>query len=119
MESGGGGNNASTAADRTNYYSEGPSSLLPTLLWLDADRLEGLGKAMTQEKLDLQRSVVLNERRQNTENAQARSGAYAWDGLLIVLVGDKAAILPQLEKAGFPKPVFADAEGNIQHETKQ
>jgi hypothetical protein len=38
---------------------------------------------------------------------------------LIVLVGDKAAILPQLEKAGFPKPVFADAEGNIQHETKQ
>jgi predicted Zn-dependent peptidase len=68
MESGGGSNNASTATDRTNYFSEGPSSLLPTLLWLDADRLEGLGKAMTQEKLDLQRSVVLNERRQNTEN---------------------------------------------------
>ncbi len=68
MESGGGSNNASTASDRTNYFSQGPSSLLPTLLWLDADRLEGLGKAMTQEKLDLQRNVVLNERRQGTEN---------------------------------------------------
>jgi len=69
MESGGGANNASTSNDRTNYYSWGPSSLLPTLLWLDADRLEGLGKAMTVEKLDLQRSVVRNERRQGVDNA--------------------------------------------------
>lgn len=69
MERGGGANNASTSTDRTNYYSWGPSSLLPTLLWLDADRLEGLGKAMTQEKLDLQRNVVRNERRQGVENA--------------------------------------------------
>ncbi|MEW5764542.1 MAG: M16 family metallopeptidase [Acidobacteriota bacterium] len=69
MENGGGANNASTSSDRTNYYSWGPSSLLPTLLWLEADRMEGLGKAMTQEKLDLQRSVVRNERRQSYENA--------------------------------------------------
>ncbi len=68
MERGGGANNASTSSDRTNYYSWGPRSLLPTLLWLDADRLEGLSKAMTQEKLDLQRSVVRNERRQSYEN---------------------------------------------------
>jgi predicted Zn-dependent peptidase len=69
MENGGGANNASTGNDRTNYYSWGPSSLLPTLLWLEADRMEGLGKAMTQEKLDLQRNVVRNERRQSYENA--------------------------------------------------
>jgi predicted Zn-dependent peptidase len=69
MESGGGANNASTAFDRTNYFSNGPSSLLPTLLWLDADRLEDLGRTMTQEKLDRQREVVLNERRQSYENA--------------------------------------------------
>ncbi len=69
MEAGGGANNASTGMDRTNYYTWGPSSLLPTLLWLDADRLDGLGRAMTQEKLDLQRDVVLNERRENYENA--------------------------------------------------
>ncbi len=69
MENGGGSNNASTAFDRTNYFSNGPASLLPTLLWLDADRLEDLGRTMTQEKLDLQRDVVRNERRQSIENA--------------------------------------------------
>jgi predicted Zn-dependent peptidase len=68
MEQAGGANNASTSQDRTNYFSTGPSSLLPTLLWLDADRLEALGATMSKEKLDLQRSVVRNERRQNTEN---------------------------------------------------
>ncbi len=68
MEAGGGNNNASTEFDRTNYYSSGPSDLLPTLLWLDADRLEDLGRAMTQEKLDAQRAIVKNERRQTTEN---------------------------------------------------
>ena len=68
MEGGGGANNASTSEDRTNYFSWGPSSQLPTLMWLDADRLEGLGKAMTQEKLDKQRSIVRNERRQYVEN---------------------------------------------------
>lgn len=67
MERGGGWNNASTSEDRTNYYSFGPSSLLPTLLWLDADRLEDLGKEMTKEKLDKQREVVRNERRQTSE----------------------------------------------------
>lgn len=68
MESLGGSNNASTSEDRTNYYSTGPSHMLPTLLWLEADRLEVLGRAMTQEKLDLQRDVVRNERRQSYEN---------------------------------------------------
>jgi predicted Zn-dependent peptidase len=68
MEAGGGFNNASTTEDRTNYYSVGPSELLPTLLWLDADRLEDLGKEMTEEKLDKQRDIVRNERRQRIEN---------------------------------------------------
>ena len=68
MEAAGGSNNASTSADRTNYFSSGPASLLPTLLWLDADRLEDLARAMDQKKLDLQRDVVLNELRQSYEN---------------------------------------------------
>jgi len=67
MERGGGFNNASTSEDRTNYFSFGPSNLLPTLLWLDADRLEDLGKEMNLEKLNLQRDVVRNERRQTSE----------------------------------------------------
>ncbi len=68
METGGGWNNASTNLDRTNYYSSGPSELLPTLLWLDADRLEDMGHTMTAEKLDRQRDIVRNEIRQNVEN---------------------------------------------------
>ncbi|HLO41265.1 MAG TPA: pitrilysin family protein [Phycisphaerales bacterium] len=69
METGGGANNASTDLHRTNYFSWGPSKLLPTLLWLDADRLEDMGLEMTQEKLDKQRDVVRNELRQTVENA--------------------------------------------------
>ncbi len=69
MEAGGGWNNATTSEDRTNYFEMGPAELLPTLLWLEADRLEALGRAMTQEKLDKQRAVVRNERRQSYENA--------------------------------------------------
>ena len=68
MEAAGGFNNASTSEDRTNYFSYGPSNLLETLLWLDADRLQDLGRMMNQEKLDKQREVVLNERRQSYEN---------------------------------------------------
>ena len=49
METGGGANNASTSLDRTNYFSWGPSELLPTLLWLDADRLEDMAVTMTKD----------------------------------------------------------------------
>ena len=68
MEAAGGSNNAGTEPDHTAYYSSGPASLLPTLLWLDADRLEGLPRAMDQKKVDLQRDVVLNELRESYEN---------------------------------------------------
>jgi len=68
MEAGGGANNATTSEDRTNYFDWGPAPMLETLLWLEADRLESLDEAMTQEKLDLQRDVVRNERRQSIEN---------------------------------------------------
>ena len=68
MEASGGSNNASTGSDGTHYYSSGPASILPTLLWLDAERLEDLPRAMDQKKVDLQRDVVLNELRQSYEN---------------------------------------------------
>ena len=69
METGGGANNANTDLHRTDYFSSGPSSLLPTLLWLDADRLEDMGLNMSKEKVDKQRDVVRNELRQVVENA--------------------------------------------------
>ncbi len=82
MEAGGGSNNADTTEDRTDYYSVGPANLLPTLLWLDADRMEGLGKAIDQKKLDLQRDVVKNERRENTENTPNGKAYEAINGLM-------------------------------------
>ncbi len=69
METGGGNNNASTNLDRTNYFSHGPAALLPTLLWLDADRLEDLGRTMDADKLKKQCDIVRNEIRQQVENA--------------------------------------------------
>jgi zinc protease len=68
MEAAGGWNNADTSEDRTEYYDVGPPTLLPLLLWLEADRQRDLGPLMTQEKLDAQRDVVRNERRQTSEN---------------------------------------------------
>jgi zinc protease len=68
MEAEGGSNNAWTSEDRTDYEDVGPASTLPLLLWLEADRFSSLGKEMTQAKLDAQREVVRNERRQTSEN---------------------------------------------------
>ncbi|RYG48577.1 insulinase family protein [bacterium] len=82
MEAQGGRNNASTAEDRTNYYSIGPSNLLPTLLWLDAERLESLGENIDLGKLNLQRDVVKNERRQSVENAPYGKAYEAVNSLL-------------------------------------
>jgi predicted Zn-dependent peptidase len=63
---GGGAVNATTSADRTNYFQTVPSAALPTALWLEADRMGSL--ALTQENLDNQREVVKNERRQRYDN---------------------------------------------------
>lgn len=69
MEAEGAWNNAWTSTDRTHYFEVGPSHALPLLLWLEADRMLGLGPAIDQQKLDVQREVVRNERRQNIEDA--------------------------------------------------
>lgn len=68
MEAHGGSNNAWTSEDATNYFEVGPPNLLETFLWLEADRMQELSVAMTQEKVDLQRDVVRNERRQSYED---------------------------------------------------
>ncbi|MBM3908678.1 MAG: insulinase family protein [Gemmatimonadetes bacterium] len=68
LEAAGANNNGSTTEDRTNYYEEGPSSALPLMLWLEADRMGWLLPPMDAAKVDLQRDVVKNERRQSYEN---------------------------------------------------
>ena len=68
LESVGADNNGSTNTERTNYFEQLPSNALPLALWLDADRMGHLLPVMDQAKLDLQRDVVKNERRQRVDN---------------------------------------------------
>jgi zinc protease len=68
LEAAGGDNNGSTTEDRTNYYEDGPSSALELMLYLDSDRMGFLLPELTPAKVDLQRGVVQNERRQSYEN---------------------------------------------------
>lgn len=69
LEAAGASNNGTTDFDRTMYYETGPSNALPLMLWLDADRMGWLLPTMDKVKLDRQRDVVKNERRERTDNA--------------------------------------------------
>jgi zinc protease len=60
--------NGTTNNDRTNYFATVPSGNLEYLLWVESDRLATLLDGLTKEKLDNQRDVVKNERRQSYEN---------------------------------------------------
>src|ERR1044072_2661190 len=60
--------NGTTDEDRTYYYEVVPSNFLERALYMEADRMGGLLDAMSQEKLDNQRDVVKNERRQRIDN---------------------------------------------------
>jgi zinc protease len=68
IQSVGGVANGSTWFDRTNYYETLPAASLELGLWLESDRMGFLLPGMTQEKLETQRSVVMNERRQRVDN---------------------------------------------------
>lgn len=68
IERAGGSANATTWFDRTNYYETLPSHHLDLALWLEADRMGWMLPAMTAEKLENQRQVVMNERRERYEN---------------------------------------------------
>jgi len=68
VERAGGTLNASTWFDRTNYFETVPSHHLELALWLESDRMGWMLPAMDQEKLDNQRDVVKNEKRQRYDN---------------------------------------------------
>jgi zinc protease len=68
LEAAGGDNNASTGTDRTNYYENFPSNALELALFLESDRAGYLVETMTPAKVDAQRDVVKNERRESYEN---------------------------------------------------
>jgi zinc protease len=68
LEEAGGSSNASTGGDATIYQNIAASNFLEQVLWLEADRLVGLLDTFDKAKLDNQRDVVLNERREGIEN---------------------------------------------------
>jgi zinc protease len=68
LESAGGNNNGSTNNDRTNYFEDLPSNALELALFLESDRMAYLLDTMTPQRVDGQRDVVKNERRQSYEN---------------------------------------------------
>lgn len=68
IQEAGGTLNGSTNADRTNYWEVVPSNFLELALFMEADRMGGLLDALTEEKLNNQREVVKNEKRQNYDN---------------------------------------------------
>jgi zinc protease len=60
--------NGSTNTDRTNYWEVVPTSAIDLALWMESDRMGYLLPALTRERFETQRGVVLNERRQSYEN---------------------------------------------------
>jgi zinc protease len=82
--------NGTTNSDRTNYFQNVPVSALDTVLWMESDRMGHLLGAIDQARLDEQRGVVQNEKRQGenqpygvtrqllTENAYPVGHPYSW-----------------------------------------
>ncbi|HKX54762.1 MAG TPA: pitrilysin family protein, partial [Xanthomonadales bacterium] len=64
----GGSLNGTTNSDRTNYYETIPVNQLEIALWLEADRMGFLLEAVDQEKFEVQRETVKNERGQRIDN---------------------------------------------------
>lgn len=64
----GGNMNGTTNTDRTNYFQTVPANQLERILWLEADRMGFLLDAVTQEKFEVQRDTVKNERGERIDN---------------------------------------------------
>jgi len=82
--------NGTTSNDRTNYFQNVPTTALDIVLWMESDRMGHLLGALDQAKLDEQRGVVQNEKRQGenqpygrayitiAENTYPKGHPYSW-----------------------------------------
>jgi len=75
--------NGTTWFDRTNYFQNVPSTALDTALWMESDRMGHLLGAVTQDRLDEQRGVVQNEKRQGENQPYGK----VWDIILKTMFG--------------------------------
>ena len=62
-----GGVNGTTNHDRTNYFESVPPQNLEHILWLESDRLATLPEVLTVQRLEAEREIIKNERRQRIE----------------------------------------------------
>jgi zinc protease len=76
-EAGATGLNGTTNWDRTNYFQTVPTAALDRTLWMESDRMGHLLGVVSQEKLDEQRGVVQNEKRQRENSPYGQ----AWNWL--------------------------------------
>lgn len=81
QEVGATGVNGSTFLDRTNYYQTVPTPALDRVLWMESDRMGHLLGAITQAKLDNQRGVVQNEKRQRDGQPYGRVNYNLYEGV--------------------------------------
>ena len=72
------GINGTTNFDRTNYFQTVPTGALERMLWLESDRLTHLLGAIDQAKLDEQREVVKNEKRQRENQPFGKQWDYVF-----------------------------------------
>ena len=79
IEAAGGSSNGSTSADRTQYWEQVPSNALEQMLFIQAERMGHLLPTLDQAKLDNQREVVRNERRERNE---MKPYGLAWRAIL-------------------------------------
>ncbi len=73
--------NGTTWLDRTNYYQTVPTGGLDRALWMESERMGHLLGAISQEKLDEQRDVVKNEKRQGDNRPYAMAEYLESEGL--------------------------------------
>jgi zinc protease len=76
--------NGTTWLDRTNYFQTVPTPAVDLALWMESDRMGHLLGAVTQEKLDNQRGVVQNEKRQGDNEPYGRVNYALYEGLFPV-----------------------------------
>jgi zinc protease len=82
LEAAGASNNGSTDLDRTNYFIDLPANALELALFLESDRMGYLLDTMSPERVDGQRDVVKNERRQSYENRPYGMASIEMDKML-------------------------------------
>ena len=80
LQQAGGVLNGSTNTDRTNYWEVVPTSAIDLALWMESDRMGYLLPAVTRERFETQRDVVLNERRQELREPTLRLRVDGDDG---------------------------------------